>query len=118
MDARSADPRMASDFHTHSDGNSGHRPGDAADTHRPCPSEVRVRSLQRVFEQSNFTCASCVSTEAPAIEVHAAASSEAPGGIGKPGTVLPGAGSDQCDLRGRGKRERNLPVDPDQLKAV
>ena len=44
-------------------------PGDAADTRRPCPSEVRVRSLQRVFEQSNFPDMRVLRiNEAPAIE--------------------------------------------------
>ena len=62
-------------------------PGDAADTHRPCPSEVQVRSLQRVFEQSNFHDMRVLRiNEAPAIEIHAAASSEALAGMGKPGT--------------------------------
>ena len=78
-----------------------------------------MRSLQRVFEQSNFHDMRVLRiNEAPAIEVHAAAGSEAPGGMGKPGTSCLAPAVTNAISAAAGKWERNLPVDPDRLKAV
>ncbi len=56
--------------------------------------------------------------EAPAIEVHLVKSTEAPGGVGEPGTsaVMPAVAN--AVYAATGKRIRKLPVKPDRLRSA
>src|SRR5262245_59627714 len=56
--------------------------------------------------------------EAPLIEVHLVKNTEAPGGIGEPGTsvVIPAVAN--AVFAARGKRVRKLPIDSAQLKSA
>ena len=68
-------------------------------------------------EQSNFDSYPMLRMdEAPAIEVHIVKSSEAPGGMGEPGTsaIVPAVAN--AIFAATGKRLRRMPVDPAQLK--
>ena len=50
--------------------------------------------------------------EAPAIEVHLVRSSEAPGGIGEPGTAATAPALSNAIFAATGKRLRKLPLQP------
>jgi isoquinoline 1-oxidoreductase subunit beta len=50
--------------------------------------------------------------EAPAIEVHLVRSSEAPGGIGEPGTAVAAPALANAIYAATGKRLRKLPLQP------
>jgi isoquinoline 1-oxidoreductase beta subunit len=68
-------------------------------------------------EQANFDTYQMLRiNEAPAIEVHLVRSSEAPGGIGEPGTsaIVPAVAN--AIFAATGKRLRKLPIDPSVLK--
>ena len=54
--------------------------------------------------------------ETPAIEVHIVESSEAPGGIGEPGTSAIAPAVTNAIFAATGKRIRKLPVDATALK--
>jgi len=70
-------------------------------------------------EQSNFdTYQSLRINEAPAIEVYLVDSTEAPGGIGEPGTATVAPAVANAIFAATGKRLRKLPIDSAQLKAV
>jgi isoquinoline 1-oxidoreductase beta subunit len=56
--------------------------------------------------------------EAPKIEVHIIQSSEAPGGIGEPGTSAIVPAVTNAIFAATGKRLRKLPVDPLQLNST
>ena len=68
-------------------------------------------------EQSNFDNYQALRiNEAPVIEVHLIESSEAPGGMGEPGTsALPPAVTNAI-FAATGVRLRKLPIDPAKLK--
>jgi isoquinoline 1-oxidoreductase subunit beta len=71
------------------------------------------------IEQSNFHDVRVLRiNEAPQIEVHIIASTEAPGGMGEPGTSCLAPAVTNAIFAATGKRVRKLPVDPDQLKAA
>ena len=68
-------------------------------------------------EQSNFDTYQMLRLdEAPSIEVHIVKSSQAPGGMGEPGTsaIVPAVAN--AIFAATGKRLRRMPVDPAQLK--
>ena len=68
-------------------------------------------------EQSNFDNYQVLRmNEAPAIEVHIVRNTEAPGGMGEPGTsaIVPAVAN--AIFAATGKRLRKLPVDPAVLK--
>jgi isoquinoline 1-oxidoreductase beta subunit len=68
-------------------------------------------------EQANFdTYRILRMNEAPTIDVHIVRSSEAPGGIGEPGTscIVPAVAN--AVFAATGKRLRKMPVDPEALK--
>jgi isoquinoline 1-oxidoreductase subunit beta len=70
-------------------------------------------------EQSNFDDYRMLRiNEAPLIDVHLVKSTEAPGGVGEPGTsaVMPAVAN--AIFAATGKRIRRLPVDADQLKSA
>ena len=70
-------------------------------------------------EQSNFDNYRMLRmNEAPVVDVHIIKSTEAPGGIGEPGT--PGASPAVANaiFAATGKRLRKLPVDPGELRSV
>ncbi|HVJ35893.1 MAG TPA: xanthine dehydrogenase family protein molybdopterin-binding subunit [Terriglobia bacterium] len=69
-------------------------------------------------EQSNFdTYQALRINEAPVIEVHLVESSEAPGGIGEPGTATIAPAVVNAIFAATGKRLRKLPVDIGALKS-
>jgi len=69
-------------------------------------------------EQSNFdTYQALRINEAPVIEVHLVDSSEAPGGIGEPGTATIAPAVVNAIFAATGKRLRKLPVDAGALKS-
>jgi isoquinoline 1-oxidoreductase subunit beta len=68
-------------------------------------------------EQSNFHDYRILRlSEAPAIEVEIVPSSEAPGGIGEPGTAGVGAALANAVFAATGKRVREMPLRPEVLK--
>lgn len=70
-------------------------------------------------EQSNFdTYQALRINEAPQIEVHLVESSEAPGGIGEPGTATIAPAVVNAIFAATGKRLRKLPVDTATLKST
>ena len=67
-------------------------------------------------EQANFdTYRMLRMNEAPAIEVHIVRSTEAPGGMGEPGTSAIMPAVTNAIFAATGKRLRKLPVDPEAL---
>jgi isoquinoline 1-oxidoreductase beta subunit len=56
--------------------------------------------------------------EAPVIEVHLVSSTQAPGGIGEPGTATIAPAVTNAIFAATGKRLRKLPVDPAILKSA
>ncbi|MFZ6647677.1 molybdopterin cofactor-binding domain-containing protein [Undibacterium sp. TJN25] len=69
------------------------------------------------IEQSNFHDVRVVRMdEAPLIETYVVASTEAPGGMGEPGTSALAPAVTNAIYAATGKRLRKLPVDPNQLK--
>jgi CO/xanthine dehydrogenase Mo-binding subunit len=71
------------------------------------------------IEQSNFHDVRVVRmNEAPAIEVHIVASTEAPGGMGESGTPALAPALTNAIFAATGKRLRKLPVDPEVLKSA
>jgi isoquinoline 1-oxidoreductase beta subunit len=70
-------------------------------------------------EQSNFDNYRMLRMdEAPVVEVHIIKSSEAPGGIGEPGTAAVFPAVANAIFAATGKRIRKLPVDPGELRSV
>jgi isoquinoline 1-oxidoreductase beta subunit len=70
-------------------------------------------------EQSNFDNYRMLRmNEAPLVEVHIINSSEAPGGIGEPGTAAVFPAVANAIFAATGKRVRKLPVDPGELRSV
>jgi isoquinoline 1-oxidoreductase beta subunit len=70
-------------------------------------------------QQANFdTYRPLRINEAPAIEVHLVTSTQAPGGIGEPGTAAIAPAVANAIFAATGKRLRKLPVDPAVLKAA
>jgi CO/xanthine dehydrogenase Mo-binding subunit len=71
------------------------------------------------IEQSNFHDVRVLRiNEAPPIEVHIIDSTEAPGGMGEPGTSCLAPAVTNAIHAATGKRLRKLPVDPELLKAA
>jgi len=56
--------------------------------------------------------------EVPAVEVHIIKSTEAPGGMGEPGTAAVFPAVTNAIFAATGKRLRKLPVDPGELRSV
>jgi isoquinoline 1-oxidoreductase subunit beta len=72
-------------------------------------SEVTIKDGR--VEQSNFTDYRILRmSEAPPVELHLVASTEAPGGIGEPGTAALGAALANAIYSATGKRLRQMPV--------
>ena len=70
-------------------------------------------------EQSNFhNYRTLRINEAPVVEVYLVQSTEAPGGIGEPGTSAVAPAVCNAIFAATGKRVRKLPVDPAQLRTV
>ena len=70
-------------------------------------------------EQSNFhNYRTLRINEAPVVEVYLVQSTEAPGGIGEPGTSAVAPAVCNAIFAATGKRLRKLPVDPAQLRTV
>ncbi|WP_137171542.1 molybdopterin cofactor-binding domain-containing protein [Massilia sp. HP4] len=70
-------------------------------------------------QQSNFHDVRVLRiNEAPAIETHIVTSSEAPGGIGEPGTSALFPSLANAVFAATGKRLRTLPIDPEQLRSA
>jgi isoquinoline 1-oxidoreductase beta subunit len=70
-------------------------------------------------EQTNFDTYQMLRIdEAPKVEVHIVQSSEAPGGIGEPGTSAVVRAITNAIFAATGKRLRKLPIDPLQLKST
>jgi isoquinoline 1-oxidoreductase beta subunit len=70
-------------------------------------------------EQSNFDNYRVLRIdEAPVVEVHIIKSTEAPGGIGEPGTAAVSPAVANAIFAATGKRIRKLPVDPGELRSV
>jgi len=70
-------------------------------------------------EQSNFDNYQMLRiNEAPVVEVHIIKSTEAPGGIGEPGTAAVSPAVANAIFAATGKRIRRLPVDPGELRSV
>ena len=71
------------------------------------------------IQQSNFHDVRVLRiNEAPVIETHIVASSEAPGGIGEPGTSALFPSLANAVFAATGKRLRTLPIDPEQLRSA
>jgi CO/xanthine dehydrogenase Mo-binding subunit len=69
------------------------------------------------IEQSNFHDVRVLRiNEAPVIEVHIIDSTEAPGGMGEPGTSCLAPAVTNAIHAATGKRLRKLPVDPELIK--
>ncbi|WP_413197288.1 molybdopterin cofactor-binding domain-containing protein [Pararobbsia alpina] len=72
-------------------------------------SEITLKNGR--VEQSNFTDYRILRmNEAPPVELHLVASTEAPGGIGEPGTAATAAALSNAIFAATGKRLRKLPV--------
>ena len=70
-------------------------------------------------EQSNFDNYRMLRiNEAPVVEVHIIKSTEAPGGIGEPGTAAVFPAVANAIFAATGKRVRKLPVNPSELRSV
>ena len=70
-------------------------------------------------EQANFHDYKVVRmNEAPSVEVHIVQNTEAPGGMGEPGTSAIVPAVTNAIFAATGKRVRRLPVNPDELKRV
>jgi hypothetical protein len=70
-------------------------------------------------EQSNFDNYRMLRiNEAPVVEVHIIKSTEAPGGIGEPGTAAVFPAATNAIFAATGKRIRKLPVNPSELRSV
>ena len=70
-------------------------------------------------EQSNFDNYQMLRiNEVPAVEVHIIKSTEAPGGMGEPGTAAVFPAVTNAIFAATGKRLRKLPVDPGELRSV
>jgi isoquinoline 1-oxidoreductase beta subunit len=70
-------------------------------------------------EQSNFDNYRMLRiNEAPVVEVHIIKSTEAPGGIGEPGTAAAFPAVTNAIFAATGKRIRKLPVNPSELRSV
>jgi isoquinoline 1-oxidoreductase subunit beta len=70
-------------------------------------------------EQSNFDNYRMLRiNEAPVVEVHIIQSTEAPGGIGEPGTAAVFPAVANAIFAATGKRIRKLPVNPSELRSV
>jgi isoquinoline 1-oxidoreductase subunit beta len=70
-------------------------------------------------EQSNFDNYQMLRiNEAPVVEVHIIKSTEAPGGIGEPGTAAVSPAVANAIFAATGKRIRKLPIDPSELRSV
>jgi isoquinoline 1-oxidoreductase beta subunit len=70
-------------------------------------------------EQSNFDNYRMLRiNEAPVVEVHIIQSTEAPGGIGEPGTAAVFPAVANAIFAATGKRVRKLPVNPSELRSV
>jgi len=70
-------------------------------------------------EQNNFDNYRMLRiNEAPVVEVHIIKSTEAPGGIGEPGTAAVFAAVTNAIFAATGKRVRKLPVNPSELRSV
>ncbi len=68
-------------------------------------------------EQGNFNDYPIVRmNEMPKVEVHILPSTEAPGGIGEPGTPPVAPAVVNAIFAATGKRLRRLPIDPEELK--
>jgi isoquinoline 1-oxidoreductase beta subunit len=79
--------------------------------------EITVKAGR--VEQANFdTYQALRIDEAPAIEVHLVDSTEAPGGVGEPGTSAIGPAVVNAIFAATGRRLRKLPVDTAQLKSA
>ena len=71
------------------------------------------------IEQSNFNdCPVVRMNEAPQIEVHIVASSEAPGGVGEPGTAALFPAVTNAIFAATGVRLYELPIDPAKLRSA
>ena len=83
------------------------------------PSMARSRSRTAASSRAISTpTRSCGSTRRPRIEVHIVQSSEAPGGIGEPGTATIAPAVVNAIFAATGKRLRKLPIDTAELKAA
>jgi len=70
-------------------------------------------------EQSNFDNYRMLRmNEAPLVEVHIIKSTEAPGGMGEPGTAAVFPAVTNAIFAATGKRIRKLPVNPSELRSV
>jgi isoquinoline 1-oxidoreductase subunit beta len=70
-------------------------------------------------EQSNFDNYRMLRiNEAPVVEVHIIKSTEAPGGIGEPGTAAIFPAVVNAIFAATGKRIRKLPINPSELRSV
>jgi isoquinoline 1-oxidoreductase beta subunit len=70
-------------------------------------------------EQSNFDNYRMLRiNEVPLVEVHIIKSTEAPGGIGEPGTAAISPAVTNAIFAATGKRVRKLPVNPGELRSV
>jgi isoquinoline 1-oxidoreductase beta subunit len=70
-------------------------------------------------EQSNFDNYRMLRiNEAPVVEVHIIKSTEAPGGIGEPGTAAVFPAVANAIFAATGKRVRKLPINPSELRSV
>jgi isoquinoline 1-oxidoreductase subunit beta len=70
-------------------------------------------------EQSNFDNYQMLRiNEAPVVEVHIIKSTEAPGGMGEPGTAAVFPAVTNAIFAATGKRLRKLPIDPGELRSV
>jgi isoquinoline 1-oxidoreductase beta subunit len=79
----------------------------------------RITVANGRIQQGNFDdCPVLRMHESPRIEVYVVASTEAPGGVGEPGTsaVFPAVRNAICAVTG--KRLYSLPVDPGELRSV
>jgi isoquinoline 1-oxidoreductase beta subunit len=95
---------------------------------RPVPPFLRVMALSAYgqitlkngrVEQSNFDNYRVLRiNEVPLVEVHIIKSTEAPGGIGEPGTAAVSPAVTNAIFAATGKRLRKLPVDPGELRSV
>ncbi len=70
-------------------------------------------------EQSNFDSYQMLRIgQAPEIEVHILKSTEAPGGMGEPGTSLVVPAVANADFAATGKRLRKMPIDQGALRSA
>jgi CO/xanthine dehydrogenase Mo-binding subunit len=79
----------------------------------------RITVANGRIEQSNFNdCPVVRMNEAPQIEVHIVASSEAPGGVGEPGTAALFPAVTNAIFAATGVRLYELPIDPAKLRSA